>query len=565
MKNALQALATILLLFTQISFADSLSCTDESVQTRLDAGESPISIYNDCNSDISLLYGKGYQGGYIAYLNTEPGSAYGSGFVADKADFPKEAIWMNYGSIYQSANALQTGIGYGKQNTSLIVEKLGKPNSGEDIPPFNYAAWISTLSRDDYSNWYLPSLDEMYQVIKNVIKPMGNCNSDGYWTSSEVTGNYRAAYQVTCVPSSTRRSKNQAYAVRMIRNFSAAATMQTKQNEDFALLNLTGSLFKTQNQQIKSLGFCISNDEFPTTDNLQQTSSSDSAPDSVSFSLRIPYNEAIQGNKAYARACAIISDNNGEVSVYGNQLSITYPQVVKTLAPTSINAYSANLGGQLVADTTGKILRIGITVYEVDNDTLKKVFGNSLRLSGDKAQGIVASGLNPNKSYQYMATAYIYSSDMSVITRSFNGPKISFQTPAPTKMSVTPPGLVSARFTTSEMKRFDFPEGTKSVCDEIINNQKVCPALSTSGAEYIFLSPNDNEWEIVVAKYIWTQTGNKKPTLSRNAADIWRFWGARYNDGVTLNNSAQTIIVTGESRNGTPSIITIQWSTIFGN
>jgi hypothetical protein len=547
---------------THVGLAQTPSpeCVSAAVQTRLTNGESPISIYNDCDSDASVLYGMEYLGGYIAYLNTNPGTNYGTGFVADLQDYSQEAIWLNYGSGYQSAGALQTGIGAGRANTALIVSKLGAPNPGADIPIYSYAAWISTLTRNGYNDWVLPSQDEMVQVVSNVIKPMGNCNVDGYWTSSEAIGNYRAAISVTCVPSSSPRMKNNGFGVRMIRYFGATSEMQTSQTPAFASLTLNGSLALAPGQQVVRLGFCIGGTAYPTTDAMRQASFTSPA----SFSMLIPYDEQLQGMGAYARACAIISENGNQQSVYGNQLSITYPQVVNTLAASSIGAFTANLGGQIVADTSGKRLGVGITIYQISGSTSTLAGAIGLRLNGTTAQGQFAAGLQPNSNYTYKATAYVYTADGSAITASYVGPEVAFQTGSPQTITV-PTGLVDMRFTESEMAQVDYPANTKSVCSEVINRQTVCLGLQTNNARYLFLTPVDNSFETIVVKYVYVPNSNGRLVLSRTAAQTWSFWGIRYANGMTLDTTSQIITLTGEGSSPTNSTIKIPFSSIFTN
>lgn len=532
-------------------------CTTQSVQTRLNNGESPISIYNDCDSDASVLYGREYLGGYIAYLNTSPGANYGTGFVADLQDYPQEAIWLNYGSGFQSAGALQTGIGAGRANTALIVSKLGAPNPGADIPIYSYAAWISTLTRNGYSDWVLPSQDEMVQVVSNVIKPMGVCNTDGYWTSSEAVGNYRAAISVTCVPSSSPRMKNNGFGVRMIRYFGATSDMQTSQTEAFASLTLNGSLMLAPGQQVVRLGFCIGGTPYPTVDAMRQATYSNPS----SYTMLFNVDEQLQGLQAYARACAVVSENGNQLSVYGNQLTITYPQVVRTLDASAISAYTADLGGQIVADTTGKRLGVGVTVSRIDNGSATEIGSVSLRLNGTTAQGQFAEGLQPNTDYTYKATAYVYTADGSQITASYDGPEVAFRTGA-SQTVTAPAGLYDAQYTTAEMAQFTLPANTKTQCSVVVNRQTVCPVMVTNTARYVFLTPVDNQFETIVAKYEFT-TVNGRSVLNSAPSQTWSFWGVRYVRSMQINTTSQVITLTGEGSSPSQTTITIPWSALF--
>jgi hypothetical protein len=91
--------------------------------------------------------------------------------------------WYNGNDI--TIGLTETVIGSGKKNTALIVSKQGEGD---------YAAKIcNELEIGGYTDWFLPSKDELERIFKNekLIQNLGFAN-DWYWSSSE--HNYSSAW-----------------------------------------------------------------------------------------------------------------------------------------------------------------------------------------------------------------------------------------------------------------------------------------------------------------------------------------------------------------------------------
>jgi hypothetical protein len=102
------------------------------------------------------------------------------------------------------------GIGNGKQNTELIVR-------GDETG--TAAHRCREYQQGGYSDWFLPSKDElnlMYQNLKQ--KSLGGFSNATYWSSSE-RSNSSAWYQEFSNGSSWYNSKPNTYSVRPIRQF----------------------------------------------------------------------------------------------------------------------------------------------------------------------------------------------------------------------------------------------------------------------------------------------------------------------------------------------------------
>jgi Protein of unknown function (DUF1566) len=99
------------------------------------------------------------------------------GLVAAPSDQSDSITWDNGFGTDFITGATDTTIGTGSKNTARIISILGTGN---------YAASIcKNLSLNGYSDWYLPSRDELNQLFINVNSIGGFVHDDEYWSSSE--------------------------------------------------------------------------------------------------------------------------------------------------------------------------------------------------------------------------------------------------------------------------------------------------------------------------------------------------------------------------------------------
>jgi len=203
-----------------------------TVQQRLDAGETPIFIYNSLVADgatsvaaLDSLYGKTYQGGLIAYLDI----VNGTGLIAAATDQSAGMQWTltAYHSTFIGASAQFTTLG--NANTVSIVGQAGVPASG-----VNYAAYLcDTLTLGGYTDWYLPSKYELNYLWENLADSDGDNSNTGptdpnnlggfatnyYWSSTEIGSanawgqGFNDGYQANYV------YKDNTYYVRAVRAF----------------------------------------------------------------------------------------------------------------------------------------------------------------------------------------------------------------------------------------------------------------------------------------------------------------------------------------------------------
>jgi len=140
-------------------------------------------ISNSCKKDdkattTGLAIGQSYQGGKIAYIlqSGDPGfdANVKHGIIAAPSDQSTGTTWNNGIESFVGSNA--TAIGTGNANTNTIVGNIGTGN---------YAARICyDLIIGSYSDWYLPSKDELNKLYLS-MNAVGGYTTDGYWCSTE--------------------------------------------------------------------------------------------------------------------------------------------------------------------------------------------------------------------------------------------------------------------------------------------------------------------------------------------------------------------------------------------
>jgi hypothetical protein len=206
-------------------------CTDESAcnyNSEVNLPNSTLCEYPqlgyDCEGNITeYLVGMQAEGGIVFYVDET-----GHGLVAAMDDLSIGATDPNgygfngyeWGCYQQEVNGADgTSIGTGYQNTMDIV------NQGCTTENGSISAAQAALNSDSegYSDWYLPSKDELLEVY-NTIGNIGSLEESGgfddfyYWSSSEQSNHY--AWYVRLVGGAiSDNHKNETYKVRPIRSF----------------------------------------------------------------------------------------------------------------------------------------------------------------------------------------------------------------------------------------------------------------------------------------------------------------------------------------------------------
>jgi hypothetical protein len=158
---------------------------------------------------VTYTIGQAALGGTIAYILQSGDPGYDAnvqhGLVATTADIGT-AVWGCSGVPISGTSA---SIGTGAANTSAIVAICTTSGIA--------AALCQDLVQGGYSDWYLPSRDEMTKLCLNKVA-IGGLAAANYWSSTETSVNNASRQRMSdCV--ATALAKTTTYSVRPVRSF----------------------------------------------------------------------------------------------------------------------------------------------------------------------------------------------------------------------------------------------------------------------------------------------------------------------------------------------------------
>ncbi len=161
----------------------------------------------------TLTVGDFYQGGKIAYIfqSGDPGYIEGEthGLIAAASDQSTGKIWGCYETGITGADGIALGTGY--QNTLDIVAGCSAAGIAARI--------CNDLELNNYSDWYLPSKDELNKLYVNRVAVGGFAGDDTFYWSSSEDSNARAWEQKISTGYQYNESKYQSDRVRAVRTF----------------------------------------------------------------------------------------------------------------------------------------------------------------------------------------------------------------------------------------------------------------------------------------------------------------------------------------------------------
>jgi len=158
----------------------------------------------------ALAIGDSYQGGFIFYLD-----GLGGGLIAAPTNQSTSAPWGCYGTTISGADGIV--IGTGNQNTIDIEAGCSIFGTAADI--------CQNLLLSGYTDWFLPSKDELYLMYQNIgpgnalgLGNVGGFALNYYWSSTEGS-NFLAWGQNFSVVNQNGNGKGSANYVRAVRAF----------------------------------------------------------------------------------------------------------------------------------------------------------------------------------------------------------------------------------------------------------------------------------------------------------------------------------------------------------
>jgi TolB-like protein len=181
---------------------------DRAPAVKVQGGGTPGKTYN--------IGDFGPAGGHVFY---DKGIFSNGWRYLEAAPVETEVMTGQWGLNNINLGGTGTAVGSGKRNTELIVERLRQRGESGSA-----AQLCVSLNFDGFTDWFLPSKDELDLMYKNLKqRGLGNFNDTYYWTSSERsnTGIWMQTFSNGAIDGNTTNKSfsNSQYPIRAIRQF----------------------------------------------------------------------------------------------------------------------------------------------------------------------------------------------------------------------------------------------------------------------------------------------------------------------------------------------------------
>jgi hypothetical protein len=129
------------------------------------------------------------------------------GLVCAKIDQQADAVWGCANIPVTGADAAT--LGSGNENTLDIINSCHTTGIAAEV--------CSDLTLNGYSDWFLPSKDELKMMYTNLyLAHLGNFSSNAYWSSTEMTNVFawQIAFSSGIVQGANKVTRSSVRAIR---------------------------------------------------------------------------------------------------------------------------------------------------------------------------------------------------------------------------------------------------------------------------------------------------------------------------------------------------------------